>query len=171
MTDLDDILPIDAAAQFGPNVVLPVSEEPEPEPEGLEEVKTDLDPRARQDFIGLLYLGYLEEEVKVAGHRFLLRTPSQAERLEIGALHKPFLNTVSTEPAWRVLMVASYLRRIDAEPAPEPLAIVSPLRARWEWVQDSIHSPVMIEHIYDRCMMLEFRARAVVEALDGQGES
>jgi hypothetical protein len=131
-----------------------------------------MDPRHREDFVGLLYLGRLEETCTVAGHRFLLRTPSQPDRLEMGPLHKPYLNTVTTEPAWRLVTVAAYLRGIDSQVAPEPLSsAVTALRTRLDWVRENIYSEKIIERLYDECLILDGRVREVIGALDGQGET
>jgi hypothetical protein len=167
------LLPIDAQADFGPSFVLPqTAPDLESEPDPYDAVETGLDPRVRQDFMGLLYLGRMEDECTIAGHKFLLRTPSQDDRLEMGPLHKPYLNTVTTEVAWRLITVAAYLRRIDSEPAPEPLNTnVSALRTRLEWTRNNIYAEQVIEALYDRCLLLDGRVREVITALDGQGES
>ena len=172
MPDDADLLPIDAQAEFGPTFQLPIVEEPEPEGSPFDDVDTELDPRSREDFVGLIYLGKLEEPCSIAGHSFVLRTPPQPDRLEMGPLHKPYLNTVSTEAAWRVITVAAYLRRIDSQLAPEPLSpSVTPLRTRLDWVQNNIYSEHVIERLYDECLLLDGRVREVINALDGQGES
>lgn len=163
--------PIDEQARFGPEFVLPIHEEMPPEPDPYADVETDLDPRVRQDFVGLTYLGRLEEECTVAGHRFLLCTPSQDDRLEMGPLHKPYLNTISTEFAWQLIKVAAFLQRIDSSPAPEPLSPgVSGLRTRWEWVKDSIHSDKVIGLLYQKCLLLEAKVEDVIAELDRLGE-
>ena len=167
----DDLLPIDAQADFGPTFVLPVTEDRPPEPGTFDDLDTEIARKSREDFVGLLYLGRLEETCSVAGHTFLLRTPPQSDRLEMGPLHKPYLNTVSTEPAWRVITVAAYIRKIDSQFAPEPLSpSMTPLRTRLDWVQTNVYSEQVIERLFDECLMLDARVREVIEALDGQGE-
>lgn len=162
-----DLLPIDTPT-FGPAFRMPVDEEPDAE----EQIDNDLDPRAREDFLGLLYLGRLEEECTVAGHRFLLRTPSQDDRLDIGLVHKPYLNTVASEPAYRMITVASFVHRIDDQDEPAPLTGKSTtLRDRFNWIRASITSDVIIEKLFAECMELDGRTRAVVDYLDGQGKA
>lgn len=170
------LLPVDPAdveqaASFGPMFTDPEASPHDP-PEEPPGPVADLDERATADFTGLLYLGYLEDECTVVGHRFLLRTPSQDERLEMGMLHRPYLNSVATEPAWRSITVAAFLRRIDSANAPEPLtAAANQVRDRFEWLQKSVHSSVVIEKLFDRCLELAARERDVVDFLDGQGEA
>ena len=173
-TKADPLLPVDpdfAAASFGPGVVFETGDEEQEDPPSAEkQVEDDLDERAQEDFRGLMYAGYLEDECTVAGHRFLLRTPTQEDRLDLGAVHKPYLNTMSVEPAFQMIFVSMYLRRIDSIPAPEPLnTSVSGVRTRFEWVKNSIVSPIVIGMLYLECMGLAARERAVVEHLDRLG--
>lgn len=177
--DDDSLLPIDpevaagAGANFGPGFEFPIDEsvEEEPEEDPQQQAKDDLSDRAKEDFVGLMHLGHLEDECIVAGHKFLLRTPSQDDRLDMGSVHKPFLNTMSVEPAWQLVYVSAYLRRIDSIPAPEPLnSSISGLRTRFDWVKATIASPIMIGLLYQECMALGARERACVEYLDGLGE-
>lgn len=167
-----DFLPIDAQAEFGPSFVLPITEDYPSEPGAFEDVQTEMDPKIREDFVGLIYLGKLEEMCAVAGHTFLLRTPSQPDRLEMGPLHKPYLNTVTTESAWRLITVAAYLRKVDSQTAPEPLSpALTALRTRLDWVRENIYSEYVIDQLYDRCLILDGRVREVIDSLDGQGEA
>lgn len=166
------LAPIDeAAAAFTPMVTIP--DDPlEDMPAPLASVDTDFDEKHREDFTGLLYLGKLEEECTVAGHRFLLATPSQDDRLEMGPLHKPWVNTITGEMAWRTIFVAAYLRKIDSEDAPQPLSPANTgLRTRFDWVQRSIASDVVIEKLFEHCLLVDARVRELIEELDGLGES
>lgn len=168
-----DLLPIDAEATFGPAFALPIVEEEVPEAEaddGWDQIESDLDPRANEDFLGLLYLGRLEDECTVAGHRFLLRTPTQDDRLEMGLLHKPYLNSISTETAWRLITVSAFVRRIDSTDEPAPLtAQPVGVRGRFEWIRNAITAPMIIERLYEQCLLLDNRVRQVVEHLDRLG--
>jgi hypothetical protein len=165
------LIPVDEEAEaFTPMVHLP--EDP-PEPaEPLAEVESDFDPKHREDFTGLLYLGQLEDECTIAGHYFKLVTPTQADRLAMGPLHKPWVNTLTAELAWRLIIVSAYLRKIDNEDAPEPLnSHTSALGTRFDWVQRSISSDIVIERLYERCLLIDARVRQLIEELDRLGES
>lgn len=160
---------------------LPPPPEPAELPESVEDSVTDdrpeeekdLDPRARQDFEGLLYLGYLEEECEVAGHHFLLRTPTQDERIEMGLIHRAYINSFVVESAWELLMVAMYCQRIDSRDAPEPLTerARNPVATRFEWIKRSIRSSVVITKVFNHCVLLEKREKDLVDYLDGQTKS
>jgi hypothetical protein len=170
MTETPLIPADEVAAAFAPMVHLP--EDP-PEPDApMVEIDSDFDPAHREDFTGLLFLGKLEDECRIAGHRFKLVTPTQQDRLEMGPLHKPWINTLTAELAWRLVIVAAYLRRIDSEGAPEPLnKHTSPLASRFDWVRESIASDIIIERLYERCLLLDARVRELIEELDRLGES
>lgn len=162
------LIPVDESA-FTP--LVQVAEAPEPDTVLIDDDGLSFDDRHREDFIGLLYVGQLEKEVRVAGHRFLLRTPGQRDRLEMGPVHKPWLNTLTAERAWMAVTVAAYVQRIDSEDAPEPLnKNVSLLRARLEWIQATIESEHVIERIYNECLLLDARVRELIDELDEQGK-
>jgi len=133
---------------------------------------TDLDEDARSDFTGLTVLGYLEEECEIAGHRFFLKTPWHDERIERGVLHKPYVGSMNFEPMWELITVATYLHSIDGVPAPEPLGPkTNAVGGRLDWIKRSIYSPIVIRKLFDHCLDLDARERAVVEYVDEQSKS
>lgn len=152
--------------------IVTVGEEVPDETSVLDEIETSFDPRFREDFVGLLYLGHLEETCTVAGHRFQLRTPGQEDRLSMGLVHRPYANTVMGEQAWRTVMVATYLRAIDGSSAPEPLnSNQGVVATRFKWVIDSIHSDKVIELVFNEVMLLDAKVREMIEALDDLGKA
>lgn len=170
MTPPDEAL---EPANFQPMFIMPEADEPEVEVDDeLGDVESVFDARYREPFTGLLYLGKLEETCRVAGHDFVIATPGQQDRLEMGVLHKPWLNTVSGEQAWRLIKVAAYLQKIDDEDAPAPLkGDRVELRDKFRWVMQTIESERVIELLYDQCLLLEDKVRRVIEELDRLGES
>lgn len=171
--DLPADLPVDPddiETAFGPMFVRDDVEEPEPEPEPA--AATDLDERAHEDLTGLLYLGYLAETVPVAGHRFALHTPTHNERIERAALHREYLGSMNTEPMWRLLTVAAYCVAIDDCDAPAALnPKAGEVAARLDWIKRTVFSSVMIEKLFDECLVLDARERAVVDYMDEQTKS
>lgn len=146
-------------------------EELSEEEEAEQQVLADLDESAREDFVGLMRLGYLEDTCTIAGHRFRLRTPSHDAKIERGNLHRPSLNSMNVEPVWRLITVAAYLIEIDDVPSPEPLnARSTGVSDRLRWVKETIYSQVLIEKLYIETLRLDARERAVVDYLDGQAK-
>lgn len=145
----------------------------QPEPGDEEDqIQTDLDERAMADFIGLMYLGYLEDECTVAGHRFVLKTPTHDDRIERGELHKKHIGSTNYEPMWELLTVAAYCHSIDGVPAPEQIGPqVGPVAGRLNWVKQSIYSQIVIRMLFAECVKLDIRERAVVEYVDAQSKS
>lgn len=170
----DGLIPLDETdlpGSFTPLVVIP-DDEPSGQRHPLENVDSQFDPKHREDFVGLLYVGKLEEQCTVAGHRFSLSTPGQTDRLSMGPLHKPYANTVAGEQAWRTIVVAAYLRQIDGELAPEPLrSDGNPVEERFRWVLNSIHSDNVITRIYEETLLLDARVNTLVDILDDLGEA
>lgn len=169
--DPDDI---QQQTTFGPMFVQEgiETEEESEEQRAERQVQGDLDPEAREDFVGLMRLGYLEDVCTIAGHSFRLRTPTHDARIERGTLHREHLNSMNTEPMWRLITVATYCVEIDGVPAPEPLnPRTAGVADRLRWIKNTVFSTVMIEKIFRQCLLLDAREFAVVEYLDGQGNS
>lgn len=144
----------------------------EPEQAQADEPAPDLkpqefDPRHRQAFTGLLYLGALTTEVSLWGHRFVLATPTQTERLQIGPVIQAYVNTLTGEIAYGTAMVAAYLVSVDGQALPQPV-LTNPketaLHDRFRWVTDNLLRPV-IDYLYSECMKLEASVDAVLEAM------
>src|SRR5690348_6594372 len=71
------------------------------------EIIPEFDPKVRQDFEGLLYLGRLTHTFNWLGHRFLIRTLSAGEILEVGLLHKPYIGSLADVKAYQAAVVAA----------------------------------------------------------------
>lgn len=187
MTGPDDFLieptlPIAAATAAGTSGPPPSSDAPGPVQEPLDQPGTatrqpdevedpfepkEFDERCKEPFSGLLYLGALEETVTVWGHSFRLVTPSQAERLQMGQLHKPFADTLASEIAYQTLMVASFLLEVDRQPLPQPVVNdvrENAVRDRFRWVSDNLRPPV-IDELFSSCLALESEVRRTLEAM------
>lgn len=188
MTTPDDVL-VDAATAAA-NAQIPLFEpqapvetsaqvsapEPTPEAEKAAEGPADpappkeFDPRWRQPFQGLLYLGYLVEEFELWGHRFKIQTPSHLEKIQMGLVHAPYANTISTELVFETAMVAAYLTEIDGTELPRPIVNdpkETALHERFRWISENLKRPV-ISQVYNRCLALD---EQVEKTLDAMGEA
>jgi hypothetical protein len=144
----------------------PPEVEPEPEPDGDSKIK-EFDPRHREPFLGLLYVGYLETDVMIYGHKFRLRTPSQTDRLQIGLIIKPWRDTAAEEIAWQQAMVASYLITLDGQPLPMSVLNgpdASDMRDRFNWIGNNLKQPVL-NRLFEECLILESEVENVLEAM------
>lgn len=135
------------------------SAEPEPIPE--------FDPKVREDFEGLLYLGRLTKTFNWLGHRFLIRTLSVGEILEVGLLHKPYVGSLADVKAYQSAVVAASVLEVDGKPMPVPLTnerTDTSLVNRFEYVLNSWFPPTL-DAIYEQYLLLESRVEEVIEAM------
>lgn len=173
-TEDDDLQPITQDQLIlGPVFTMP-EQIPQPVEEAApsgEDALSSFDARFREPFTGLLYLGHLEETVTVLGHEFRLITPSQNERLETGILHKKYLNSISAEIAWAAITVAAYLRQVDGSDLPQPIGPVDTgLRDRFSWVVENLKG-VVIQRLYEQCLLLDSKVNDVINELERLGEN
>jgi hypothetical protein len=143
-------------------------EEPEEKPE--DEFKEDIpefDPKWKQAFTGLLYVGALTEVFEVYGHSFTIATPTLTEHLQIGQVIEPYQSTVMAEIAFQTARVAAYLVSIDGKELPRPITNdpkENSLQQRFQWVTDTLKRPV-INKISDRCYEMDAKVEGVLEAM------
>src|SRR5215469_14153846 len=71
------------------------------------------DQRYEEPFVGLLYLGALSDEFDWLGHRFVIRTLRDGEKLAIARLIKPYQDTVGTDRAYAAAVVALCTVSVD----------------------------------------------------------
>lgn len=127
----------------------------------------EFDPKAKEPFVGLLYLGALDREVVLFGHKFLLVTPTNAERIQMGLITKDWRDTATEEVALGQALVAAFLRKVDGQPLPEP---ISPdprdtaLRGRFNWVGENLRRPV-ITALFQECLILDSQVDIALEAM------
>lgn len=144
-----------------------VEEPPVPPPAPEREVIPEFDPKHRQPFLGLLYVGSLVESFSLYGHDFVISTPTQTELLQIGQVIEPFAMTPTVEVAYQTARVAAYLVSIDGQKLPEPVLNdpkETALHDRFRWVSDNIRRPV-IDKIFDRCLELDNKVKEALEAM------
>lgn len=70
-------------------------------------------PEIVQAIDGLLWLGYLEQEVTYGGHTFVLRTMKGAEELEAALIAKDYLDSLGASKANAWAQVAGALISVD----------------------------------------------------------
>lgn len=184
MADLDESLleptiaaPAAAAPLLGPppssGAPGPIQEPPtqpgpdDQQPDEVDHGVQEFDPRYKEPFNGLLYLGRLEDTVTIWGHSFRLVTPSQLEKLEAGVVHKPYIDTVASEIAYTTILVSSYLVEIDGQPLPIPITHDTKkngVAERFAWVGENLRGAV-IDELFSRCMILEAQVSQVLQTM------
>lgn len=127
----------------------------------------EFDARHREPFTGLLYLGYLEDEFTLYGHRFTMCTPTQADRLQLGPVIKEYGDTSTGQIAYQCALVAAYLVSVDGQPIAVPIFTTehSPsVRDKFTWVINNLRRPIIAE-ISDKCFELEDQVATILEAM------
>jgi len=138
-------------------------------PQQPQETKTpkEFDPRVRQSFDGLLYLGRLEDTFDVYGHEFVIRTMTTDEVLEVGLIIKPWQGTTTELRAYQAAMVAACVTRVDGRPISIPLTndpSDSPLRNRFDYIRQHWFPPVL-DVVYEHYLELENEVEKVLGAM------
>jgi hypothetical protein len=156
--------------QAVPEAPLRVGEGDEPQaggPGGIQpEPLPEFDQRCRQDFDGLLYLGALERQFAWLGHTFVIRTLNSAELVEIGLLVKEYSGSDSYLRAYQGAVTAACVRQVDGKPIPViPISDSdTALRERFNWIMRHWFPPTL-DQVYQEYILLETRAREVIEAM------
>lgn len=179
--DDEDDLPPEVAALLASSAVEPTSEsgpppssdspgegsEPQPEPDGTEEAPLpSFDPKHRQDFQGLVYLGALTKTVELYGHDFEIRTLNTDEILQVGLFIKDYNDSIATGKAYATAVVAASVVTVDGAPLPKPYQDEpgdTPLRHKFRVVNQWY--PHVIDVLYSEYLALEARAQEVFDAL------
>jgi hypothetical protein len=137
------------------------------EQEETTEPLPEFDPKHRLDFEGLLYLGALTHEFTYLGHAFKIRTLSTDEVLEIGLLHRPYVDTLSDVKAYQAALVAACVVTVDGKPLPMPITndvADTPLANRFAYVRRSWFPPIL-DAVYEQYLLLEGRVDDVLRSM------
>lgn len=128
----------------------------------------DPDPRWKQDFHGLLYLGALRGEFRYLGHKISIRTLQTSEELILALLTREHAETMGYARAHATGIAALAVEAVDGKPMPVPLGEtddkeIAWARDRYRYAQRWY--PFTIDAIFDRYLELEQRAREVLQQL------
>lgn len=127
----------------------------------------EFDPRYRQKFDGLTFLGRLEDSFDVYGHWFTIRTLTIDEGLEVGLVIKPWEGTQASMRAYQAAMVSACTVEVDGRPISIPLTNEvsdSALRNRFNYVRQHWFPPVL-DVVYERYLLLEDEVEKVLGAM------
>lgn len=127
----------------------------------------EFDLKHKEPFTGLLFVGALTDEFTLWGHRFVIATPTQTERMQIGPLIRDYADTIAGDLAYATALVAAYLVSVDNQPLPRPVVKdvrETALRDRFRWVSDTLQKPV-IDYLFSKCLELDQQVDDVLEAM------
>lgn len=133
------------------------------------ESKPEFDPRFRDAFTGLLYVGDLQDEFSWGGHKIRIRTIHPDEYKAVASLHAQFAGTIGDVRAYADAIVAACIISVDGKPLPitplgPPENTLERVRAAYDYISAHWYSWT-IDAIYDRFRVLEGKVEEILEAL------
>ena len=126
----------------------------------------DTFPEAWKDeFEGLLYLGYLQKEItKIPFHKFVIKTLTINEKLEISLICKPHTDMIGYSRAYKAAVVAAALVSVDGRELIASSKNTNALKQKYDYVVNNWYDTV-IDLIYDECESLEYKVVWVLQEL------
>jgi len=125
-------------------------------------------PEVNNRLEGLLWLGYLEEEVTLAGHRITLRTLKLAEELEAARLSKDYIETVGAAKAHAASYVAAALQSVDGDFAFAPPigpGLEASVKSKYNYITENWYWPA-ISYLYNQYENLLQKQAEAINALE-----
>jgi len=118
-------------------------------------------PEMERDVDGLLWLGYLTEDVELYGHRFTIKTITRGERLITHQLVRRYEDSLGLSDAYETAQVAAALVSIDGY----PLAEIEPGKDQFNRIKANFE---LVQRWYDPIISSLFEKVAVLNARQQQ---
>lgn len=126
------------------------------------------DQKYAEPFTGLLYLGALSNEFEWLGHRFVVRTLRDGEKLAVAQVMKPYQDTMGVDRAYAIATASMAVVSVDGQELPVPIGesnrIMEWAHQRFEYVRDNWF-PFTTDEVFNQAIRLEVLAQKVVEAM------
>lgn len=123
------------------------------------------DDKWKRDFEGLLYLGKLEKEVSsIPLHKFVVRTLTVNEQLEILLITQPYADGIGYSRAYKAAVVAAGLVSVDGRELVATDKNSNVLRQKWDYVTNGWYEPV-VDVLYDEIDQLHARMIEVCQEI------
>ena len=128
----------------------------------------EFDPRYREPFIGLTFVGALVKKFALLGHSIVVRTLKADELLEVALLVKPYQGTIGELKAYNQAVVCMALASVDGRELPLPLGEGTDLHVwaqqRFDWLGAQYY-PTTIGAIFEAYLELDQKVAEVVDAM------
>jgi hypothetical protein len=119
----------------------------------------------KDEFEGLLFLGKLEKEVdRIPYHKFVVRTLTINEKLEVSLLAKPFIETIGYGRAYKASVVAAGLVSVDGRDMIPLSKGINVIRQKYEYIINNWYDTV-IDILYQEIDALETKVIIILEQL------
>lgn len=153
------------SADPSPSSLAPETDGSLPGPDA--EAVPSFDERYMDDFNGLMFLGALTHRFEWLGHKFVIRTLTVDEYLQVALLTKPYAGTIGEARAYSTAVVALCTDSVDGQPLPTPVMAANDNAwavQRFEFVKQRWFAPT-VDLVYAEFFGLEARAQAVLDAM------
>ena len=136
--------------------------------------ESSIDPRGaeafpeswKEEFEGLLYLGYLHKEIKkIPFHTFVVKTLTVSDKLEINLAVKDYQDTLGYGRAYRAAVVAAGLESVDGRALLSSNRGSNTFRQKFEYVTNNWYDTV-IDVLYQEIDQLEGKVLIVLRELN-----
>lgn len=135
------------------------------EQQAPQEALPEFDPKHRDSFTGLIYLGRLEDRFSLWGHDFVIRTLTTEDHAEIAQWMRPYEGTRVQNAMYQVGVIAAAVVLVDGQPLPQSLTVGSrDIAFRADWLAKN-WMPAVREALWVKIFALEERARQVLEQM------
>ena len=125
----------------------------------------EFDPRCREAFEGLAFMGALTKTFDWMGHKFTVRTLKMDELLQVAQVHSKYAQTIGDVKAYQAAIVAATIQLVDAKPLPVPsFTDETSLDARFNFVTTKWY-PWTFDAVYTEYLALEAKVLEVMEAM------
>jgi len=119
----------------------------------------------RDEFEGLLFLGKLEKEVNsIPYHKFVVRTLTINEKLEVSLLAKPFIETIGYGRAYKASVVAAGLISVDGRDMVPLSKGINVIRQKYEYIVNNWYDTV-VDILYEEISALETKVILILQEL------
>ena len=120
----------------------------------------------KDEFEGLLFVGYLQREItSIPFHKFVVRTLTINEKLEISLITKPYLESIGYGRAYKAAVVAAGLMSVDGKELIPSNRNINVVRQKYDYVTDNWYDAV-IDILYEEIDTLENRVMMVLQELN-----
>ena len=119
----------------------------------------------KDEFEGMLFIGYLQREItRIPFHKFVVRTLTVNEKLEISLLTKPFMESIGYGRAYKAAVVAAGLVSVDGRDLVPSNKNINIIRQKYEYVVNNWYDSV-VDILYNEIEALENRVIFVLQEL------
>jgi hypothetical protein len=119
----------------------------------------------KDEFEGLLFVGYLQREItRIPFHKFVVKTLTINDKLEISLLTKPYLESVGYGRAYKAAVVAAGLVSVDGKELVPSNKNINVIKQKYDYVVNNWYDTT-VELLYNEIEALENRVIIVLQEL------